>query len=546
MASRSRTARRLTLAVLLAAVIPLAGAIYVARSMVGSVSSQLYNPRVGAELEQSLELYQELAQSKKEGMRYEATAIAAREGLRAAAILHHKPSLVQELDEIFPAYNNLVVLGVTDSEGNVLAEKKRDKPVDESTELQLEVRRPLSDKDDGPVLFAVFVTPRARFDQLDQASETVRLYRQIEAARAQVERTHLYVFALLLALTMLGAVAVGTLLARGVTRRIDQLAKATQAVGKGDLHVRVPVSGNDEITNLAEAFNTMLQEVERSRARIEFLQRMGTWQEIARRLAHEIKNPLTPIQLAVEEAHVRYQGEDERYRQLLETTLKVVQEEVATLRRLVTEFSAFARLPRAELSEADACEFLREQQRQMELFHDDESGLQTLDGDQLESVVDVVWEVPPGPLRVHMDKQMLHRVLVNLVRNAAQAVRDEHSGRKGRVRVALIAQDEQWVHLEVDDDGPGIREEMRESVFDPYITTKHDGTGLGLSIVKKIVMEHGGTIDAGSSPWGGARMTIRLPRSGTAASTAALEQFVGPSSSRRPSGRPAGGTVSDA
>ncbi len=534
----SRTARRLTFAVLLAAVIPLASAIYVARSMVGSMSSQLYNPRVGAELERSLEVYQELAKAKKESMRYEAAAIAAQEGLRAAAILKHQPSVVQELDEIFPQYPNLVSLGVTDADDNVIAEKKRDKPVDESTELKLDVRRPLSDREGGPVLRAVFVTPRARFDQLDQAAETVRLYRQIEGARAEVERTHLYVFALLLAVTMLGAVAVGTLLARSVTRRIQQLATATQAVGAGDLSVRVPVSGNDEITHLADAFNTMLSEVERSRARIEFLQRMGTWQEIARRLAHEIKNPLTPIQLAVEEAHARYRGDDERYRQLLETTLKVVQEEVATLRRLVTEFSAFARLPRAELSEADVCQFLRDQQKQMELFSDDESGLHAGEADDLENIVDISWEIPSDPVPVHIDRQMLHRVLANLVRNAAQAVRDERRGRKGRVRVALSILDRDWVRLDVDDDGPGIKEDMRESVFDPYVTTKHDGTGLGLSIVKKIVMEHGGSIEAGTSPWGGARMTIRLPRSGSAASVAAREHTIGPASSRRPSLNP--------
>jgi len=169
----------------------------------------------------------------------------------------------------------------------------------------------------------------------------------------------------------------------------------------------------------------------------------------------------------------------------------------------------------------------------MSLFGDDEGGSSLGDGEQLEKVVEVSWEVPDGPIAVQLDRQMMHRVLTNLVRNAAQAVRDMKRGDKGRVRVALVPHDSDWVHLEVDADGPGIKEELRETVFDPYVTTKHDGTGLGLSIVKKIVMEHGGTIDAGASPWGGARMTIRLPRSGTAASNAALEQVVGPSSSRR-------------
>jgi len=523
MAMPSRTAWRLTLAVLLAAVIPLFASILIARMLVSNVSAQLYNPRVGQELERSLELYQELARSMKSGMRYQADAIAAQEGLRAAAMLNHKPSIDQELTELFPTHDNLVQLAVTDADGNIIVERKRPKPVDETKELALEVRRPLSDKEDGPMLLAVFVTSKARFDEKDQMAQTVNIYRQVEASMAEVERAALYTFAVLLAITMIAAVALGTLLSRSVTRRIGQLAQTTQAVGAGDLTVRVPVEGNDEITGLARAFNRMLTEVQRSRARIEFLQRMGTWQEMARRLAHEIKNPLTPIQLAVEEVHARYRGDDEAFRGLLETTHGIVTEEVGTLRRLVTEFSAFARLPRAELAEYDVCTFLREQKEHMVLFSDDESGILRTDADLLEKAVDVSWQVPEGPIGTFMDRQMMHRVLVNLVRNAAQAVSVSQSGR-GRVKVRLREVDGDWVTLEVDDDGAGIREDLRESIFDPYVTTKADGTGLGLSIVKKIVMEHGGTVEAQQSDWGGARMVIWLPRAGSTASFAARDR----------------------
>src|SRR5205823_5340845 len=129
-------------------------------------------------------------------------------------------------------------------------------------------------------------------------------------------------------------------------------------VAGGDLEVRVPEEGDDEVGDLAVSFNRMLGEIERSRARIEYLQRIGAWQDMARRLAHEIKNPLTPIQLAVEEVHSKYAAldrgkatveDDARMRKLLDTTLEIVTEEVGTLRRLVSEFSDFARLPRARL-----------------------------------------------------------------------------------------------------------------------------------------------------------------------------------------------------
>jgi two-component system, NtrC family, nitrogen regulation sensor histidine kinase NtrY len=541
MATPSRTATRLSLAVLLAAVIPLFGAIYIARSLVGQVSSLTSNSEVGQRLERSLDLYQELARAIKEGMRYEADAIAAREGLRAAALLRHEESVQQELAEVFPHYPNLVALGVADANGNMIGKRDRGRPIDDKTERRLEVQRPLSDNDTGPVLVAEFATPRARFDELESAAEFVRMYRQIEGSRAVFERQYLQAFAGLVGVTMLAAAALGTLLARSVTRRIGQLATATQAVGAGDLRVRVPVSGNDEITDLARAFNRMLHEVERTRARIEFLQRMGTWQEMARRLAHEIKNPLTPIQLAVQECHRKYNGEDARFRTLLDTTLEIVEEEVGTLRRLVSEFSSFARLPRAELSETDLADFLRDQREHLSLFVEEDLPARSSDDDALVNTVEVSWEIPDHPLRAWADTQMLHRVVVNLIRNAAQAIRDAKASeaaptepssadqenaagdRRGHVKLCLREIDRDWMVLEVDDDGPGIPPEIGDSIFDPYVTTKKDGTGLGLAIVKKVVMEHGGFIECGASALGGARISIRIPRSGSAASLAARE-----------------------
>lgn len=530
----SRTVRKLTFAILLTAVIPLVTANIIASSLVSNISTQLYNPKVGEELDRSLDLYKELAASVKAAMRYQAEAIASQEGLRAAAVLNHQPSIDQELSEIFPAHPNLVRLAVIDSEGESIAEKRRPIPVNEATELALEVTRRLSEKEDGPALLAVFVTAKARFDERDGVEDTVRTYRQIEASRSQVERAHLVAFGVLIAITVLAAVVLGTLLSRSVTRRLAHLARVTTAVGAGDLAVRAPVQGDDEITELAKAFNHMLLEVQRSRARVEFLQRMGTWQDMARRLAHEIKNPLTPIQLAVEEIHARYRGDDDAFRGLLDTAHGVVVEEVATLRRLVTEFSAYARLPRASLSEADVCRFVREQQTKMLMFGDDESGTVQADGDLLENSVDVSWAVPDDRILVNMDCQMMHRVMANLVRNAGQAVSSRGSVR-GKVRVSLKVVDKDWVVIEVDDDGPGIPLDRRERVFDPYYTTKSYGTGLGLSIVKKIVMEHGGSIEATDCDLGGARMAVLLPRIGSAASLAALAEDYGTGESGCPS-----------
>src|SRR6185369_10607679 len=142
---------------------------------------------------------------------------------------------------------------------------------------------------------------------------------------------------------------------------------ATRPVAEGDLTVRARLDGDDEVADLGRSFDRMLEELAQSRARVEFLRRMSEWQQVARRLAHEIKNPLTPIMLAVEECHRRYSGDDPAYKRIVQTMLEVVEEEVGSLRRLCSEFSSFARLPRADLQPGDLAVFLRTQSARLRL-----------------------------------------------------------------------------------------------------------------------------------------------------------------------------------
>jgi signal transduction histidine kinase len=505
MAIVGRTERRVALAIVLTAVIPLIVFAYQARVLYDRIIAQATAPELSENLDRALGAYGDLVTAIKNDMRHQADAIAAREPLRAAALLRHTPSIQQELDAVFPQYSDLVSLGIALPDGTMIGKKDRGRPVDVATERDLEVRRPLSDGDDAPQLVAVFATPRARFDEVHAMSEFVSTYHGM----IKLQRVDLYWFGAVLMVTIGIAVAIGTLLARSVTRRIGALAVATQTVAGGDLTVRVPEQGNDELTDLSRSFNHMLSEVEMNRARVEFLQRMSTWQEMARRLAHEIKNPLTPILLAVEECHRKYDGSDPNFRKLLDTTLEIVEEEVGTLRRLVGEFSAFARLPRAELAEGDLGDFLREQASHAHIVRDESDPTRSQTPPFGSSKVAVEWKVPDQPMPANIDRQMLRQVLSNVLRNATQAV-VAHRG-QGRVEVSVTPEREAFI-INIDDDGPGVPEPMRDSVFDPYVTTKADGTGLGLSIVKKIVVEHGGTVDAGGGPLGGARFRIRIPR----------------------------------
>ncbi len=159
---------------------------------------------------------------------------------------------------------------------------------------------------------------------------------------------------------LVAAVVLGVWLSRSVTKRVNALAKATRQAGAGNLAVRVPTRGSDEIELLAQSFNSMLDEIQRSRDRIVYLEKVSSWQEIARRLAHEIKNPLTPIQLVIQELHRSYRGDDPVFVGKLKDALEIVEDEVGALRRMVETFSEFARMPAAAPTPGELNSFVAE------------------------------------------------------------------------------------------------------------------------------------------------------------------------------------------
>jgi two-component system nitrogen regulation sensor histidine kinase NtrY len=519
-----KTERRIALVVLLTATLPLAGAMLVGRGLLSYASSVWLRPRpeVEVELSRGIDLYKEYVRLVKDDMDHQADAIVGDIALRQAAARHDPDACGRALEALLPKYPQLAALSVQEGD-RVLAARDRGRPVDQSTERSREARREMVAGTGTARVVATFAFDRHYERELEAAGAVRDAYVQLEKERSHVYTGSLEAFALLLGIVGVGSVAVGFLLARGITRRIRRLANAIDQVAAGNLEVRVPVTGSDELTELARAFNRMLGEMQQSRARIEYLQRIGAWQEMAQRLAHEIKNPLTPIQLAVQECHQKYAGDDGRFRALLDTTLEIVEEEVGTLRRLVGNFSSFARLPHSELLEATLRDFLRECSEQLGHLSAEPAEDAIVAHD-----VDVRWDIPDDPMPVTIDRQMLRRVVVNLVRNAIEAIRssrpDPQAGeRRGHV-VVRARRGSHSAAILVEDDGPGVPEAVRDRIFDPYFTTKPYGTGLGLAIVKKIVVEHNGVITAErSEALGGAAFVVELPPPHSLAIAAALD-----------------------
>ena len=307
----------------------------------------------------------------------------------------------------------------------------------------------------------------------------------------------------------LAALVLASLLAIGFTltlaRPLAQLEEAARRVASGDLESQIEVRRRDEIGSAMLAFNDMTQQLASTRQKLLRAERIAAWREVARRIAHEIKNPLQPIQMEIETMQKLHARKHPSFDEEFSASTDLVLEEVRRLDAMVTEFSRFARLPRPKTETLD----LRAVVRHVEglCAHDPE----------LEVIL------PTEPVTIRGDREQLTQVLLNLVQNALDASRARH-GSEGTVRVELdadLSSEEPGGRIVVDDDGPGIEPADRLKVFEPYFTTKAKGTGLGLAIVHRIVGDHGGSIDVGEGIDGGSSFVVLLPQQGPPAAVEA-------------------------
>jgi nitrogen fixation/metabolism regulation signal transduction histidine kinase len=498
----SRFERKILFAIGLSVFLALGGSVFLAQGALREVYSVGVNERFGAELVHGVEARRGQLMALRSSTEQAADAIQW--AVEAELAKKRGPARLRALsEELLERYPFVREIRMTDREGTVLARAVRPRdprgqPTRETT------RERVATAGGASVAIAVLVTvPEVYFERLQEAGEAADVYSRLQRQSASVSDVYVWVFGFLVFLVILVAFLIGAIVSRRVTRRVAALAEASRRVGAGDLTVSLPTSATDEITELTQAFNDMVRDLRESRSRIEYLQRISAWQDFARRLAHEIKNPLTPIQLAAQELDETYDGGDEAYRRKLENARAIIEEEVATLRRLVGEFSAFAKLPRADLSPSDLNEVAHAIEAAVPAMLDDL-------GDDGPAPVEVRVSAATEPIRVRMDPMMLKRGVDNLVRNAIQSVHAANRAGGGQVYVRTYRSGDAGF-IEVRDDGPGITEENWERVFDPYYTTKSEGTGLGLAIVKKVVLEHGGEVRLDRAPEGGARFTLELP-----------------------------------
>ena len=436
-----------------------------------------------APMERGLATYRELFATTKLLHGEVARRLAARPELAAPAPSTEAIDIPAILEEE-PGVVRITVLSPT---GTLVGEGAR--PLPAGGFRAKETRAALAG---GGELVVEFAVPADLQDDYQTLHRAIASTRSVARVRTALPSSYRKAFLALTGITVLVAVVIGIVAARRVTHRVGVLLATAQEVSAGRHDARAELSGRDEMAELAVAFNTMLDDVDAKRRQIVYLQRIGAWQDVARRIAHEIKNPLTPIQLAVQQCVSAYRGDDPRYTRLLTDTREIVEEEIGGLRRLVDTFRTLGQLPRVEatpLALADVIEDLR---------HDPQAAPH------------LTLRAPDTAVTVRADKLLLKGVLANRVENGIHA--GQEAGAAGDVVVSWRVESGA-AYITVDDQGRGVGAADRERIFEPYVTTKATGTGLGLAIAKKIAIEHGGdlTIADEPAPTGGARFVVTLP-----------------------------------
>ena len=291
------------------------------------------------------------------------------------------------------------------------------------------------------------------------------------------------------------AILLSSWAAARVTRPVEQLARAARDVAAGNWDTRVEVAGHDEVSQLADSFNRMTSELLTQKERLVQAERVAAWRELARRLAHELKNPLFPLQLTVENLVRARMQSPEQFDEVFRESSRTLLAEISNLKAIIGRFSEFSKMPHPQLQPVQVNEVL---QGVAQLF---QAQLQAPGRAPIISKLELDASLAPIPV----DPDLLHRAISNLVLNAMDAMPN------GGTLALRTRRDDGKAIIEVADTGSGLTPEECERIFTPYYTSKQHGTGLGLAIVQSVVSDHGGRISVRSEPGQGTTFVIELP-----------------------------------
>ena len=333
---------------------------------------------------------------------------------------------------------------------------------------------------------------------LNETEQAVSFYYSVENSQTGIKVTFAIIYIIVVTLLLFLSTSIAITFASRLTKPIINLIGASDSISKGALDVKVPeLETDEEFKDLNKNFNSMIQRLKEQQDKLLLNERYEAWETVARKLAHEIKNPLTPIQLSIDSLREKYKNKLNNQSQEFEKYLETINRQIKDIEKLVNEFSNFARMPRPILKKINLVDLIKS----------------SIDFIKISSKNSINLTIKEKNALINGDEDQLNRVFINLIKNSDEAIEElikKNSNFKGNIEIEISSNND-YIVCRLTDNGPGISDAKK--VMTPYFTTKKTGTGLGLPIVTKIINEHSGNFSINNNKKKrGTLITISLPK----------------------------------
>jgi len=341
-----------------------------------------------------------------------------------------------------------------------------------------------------------FMDPKV-INYLQQTGEAVSFYFSVQESKTGIKITFGIIYLLVVTLFLFLSIIISISFASRLTEPIINLIGASEKISSGDLNAKVPkIETDDEFKKLNENFNSMIDKLKKQQEKLLMSERHMAWESVARKLAHEIKNPLTPIQLSIDRIREKYLTKDNDNN--ISSYLNTITKQINDIELLVNEFSDFARMPKPIFKKINLNNLIYRSINLHELSETD---------------IKFKFSQIKSPPKISGDEEQLNRVFINLIKNSIESIHEKkikNANFKGKINVD-IEDDSDYIYVTIIDNGVGFKQVDKTKMITPYFTTKKKGTGLGLAIVTKIISDHNSTILFDSIK-DGAKVKIIIPK----------------------------------
>ena len=321
---------------------------------------------------------------------------------------------------------------------------------------------------------------------LTESQEAINFYYTVEDRSTGIKISFAIIYIIIVTLLLFVSITIAIKFSSRFFRSINNLISASNAIGEGNLNTKVPeIKTDKDLEKLNKNFNSMITRLKNQQEKLIINERHEAWGNLARKLAHEIKNPLTPIQLTIDRIKEKYsQKIENNEKDNFEENLKIINNQIKQIENLVNEFSDFARMPKP----------IFRQNNIVDLINDNIKLLKELDNS-----IHISFKRNSDQIFLESDREQISRVFLNLIKNSIESINQKaqnNSNFDKKITIELI-QDDGHILISIDDNGIGFKELEKniKDILNPYFTTKKNGTGLGLSIVNKIINDHNGKIE---------------------------------------------------